>query len=130
MLVSLLAACTPATTPPDEGFTIVGVSPEDGASDVVEAHIPELRFSDPIDTFRCNADTLRLDGIHDDDTVAFEVELEVLPLDEGHRVQLPPVDKLPSGWTYALSARGGSESGCASTAGDLLAPFTSTFYVP
>ncbi|MDP2314074.1 MAG: Ig-like domain-containing protein [Pseudomonadota bacterium] len=131
MLVLLaLAACTPADTLPGVGFAIVGVSPDDGATDVVEAHIPELRFSEPIDPELCTPDALRVDGVHEDETVAFSVELEVISLDEGYRVQLTPADTLPTGWSYRISARAGADTGCQSVDGGVLEPFASSFAVP
>lgn len=128
-MLLLLLACTPAPDLPAEGFHVVGVSPDDGATDVVEAHIPEFRFSDPIDPERCDTTTLRLDGIHDDGRVGFSVDVIVASLDEGHRVQLTHEDPMPTGWTYALSARAGDDDGCQSVDGDPLAPFASTFTV-
>ncbi len=128
-MLLLLAACTEAPYVPVEGFHISGVSPADGATDVVEAHVPELRFSDPVDEERCTPATLRLDGIHADGRVAFEVVVTLTALDEGYRVQLAHEDPLPTGWMYALSARAADEDGCASVDGELLEPFASTFTV-
>ena len=128
-MLLLLAACTEAPYIPSEGFRISGVSPEDGATDVVEVQIPELRFSDPIDPATCTAETLRLDGTHADGTVAFAVAVIVTAYDEGYRVQLGHDDPLPVGWAYALSARAADDAGCTSLDGDLLAPFASTFTV-
>jgi len=127
-LLLALAACTPVEALPDPGFVIVGVSPEEDAADVVEAHIPELRFSDPIDPALCTPETLRIDAVHDDETVAFAVALAVVSKDEGYRVQLTHDAPLPTGWTYRLSARGGDD-GCQSVDGLPLAPFASAFTV-
>jgi hypothetical protein len=130
MLLLVLFACTPADTLPGGGFAIVGVSPEDGASDVVEAHIPELRFNAPIDTALCTLDTLRVDGVNADETVAFGVDIAVVAKDEGYRVQLTHATPRPGGWAYRISARAGDDSGCQSVDGDVLEPFASSFAVP
>lgn len=130
MLLLALAACSPAEGLLDGGFAIVGVSPDDGTSDVIEAHVPELRFNAPIDTALCTPDSLRVDGVHDDETVAFDVAIAVVSLDEGYRVQLTHQAALPGGWTYRISARAGDETGCQSVDGELLTPFASSFAVP
>jgi hypothetical protein len=129
-MLLLLAACTEAPDMPAPRFRVSSVSPEDGATDVVEAMIPELRFSDPIDEATCTPETLRLDAIHADGTVAFPVDVSVSALDDGFRVQLRHDEApLPVGWTYAISARAGDEDGCLSVDGALLSPFGSTFTV-
>ncbi len=128
MLLLALVGCTPVDSLPDPGFVIVGVSPDEDAADVVEAHIPELRFSDPIDPALCTPETLRLDAVHADESVAFAVALAVVSKDEGYRVQLTHDAPLPTGWTYRLSARGGDD-GCQSLDGLPLAPFASAFTV-
>jgi hypothetical protein len=125
-----MLACAEPDPDVETGFAIVGVSPEDGAADVVEAHIPELRFSDPADPDTCTAETLRLDGIVDDGAVAFSVPVEIVPLDGGLRVQLTHADPLPRGWSYALSARAGDDDGCLDVDGNVLRPFASSFAVP
>ena len=129
MLFLLLQSCTPVDSLPDLGFSIVGVSPGDGAADVVEAHIPELRFSDPIDTALCTPDTLRVDGVEAGEAVAFPVDIAVVAKDEGYRVQLTHAVPLPTSWTYRISARAG-EDGCVSVDGEPLEPFASSFTVP
>ncbi len=130
LLLLSLAACAPVEAPPGPGFAIVGVSPEDGSTDVVEAHIPELRFSEPIDTTLCTPTSLRVDGVHEDDTVAFVVDIVVVALDEGYRVQLTHETTLPTGWSYRISAHAGDDAGCQSVDGALLEPFASSFAVP
>lgn len=125
-----LQACTPVDSLPGGGFAIEGVSPEDGATDVVEVHVPELRFNAPIDTALCTPDSLRVDGVNADDTVAFGVDVVVVAKDEGYRVQLTHEEPLPGGWTYRISARAGDDAGCRSVDGDILEPFASSFAVP
>ena len=68
------AACTliACAQVPDTGdgpaFTVVGSSPEDGADDVIEAVIPEVRFSAAANEETCNTDTVRLDAIDAEST--------------------------------------------------------------
>jgi hypothetical protein len=126
----LLAGCTPSPYLPEDTFSIAGVVPEDGSTDVVEAAIPELRFDRPIDATTCTPDTLRIDGILDDGTVAFTMPLAVESLDSGYRVQLETDDPFPGGWTYAISARADDDGACYSLDGIVLEPFASTFAVP
>lgn len=128
-MILLLLACTEETAPPAQGFQIVGSTPEDGETSVVEAQIPELRFSDPIDPETCTPETLHVVALLDDDSVAFHVAIEVLSLDGGSRVQLTHEDAFPTGWRYALSAEAGVTGGCLSIEGELLEPFTATFGV-
>lgn len=128
MLLALLA-CTPVTEVPDGGFHVSGVVPEDGLVDVVEAQVPELRFSDPIDPGTCTPASLRLDAIHEDATVAFSMDILVLSMDGGYRVQLAHEEPMPGGWTYAISVRSDDDAGCTSVDGEPVHPFTSTFTV-
>ena len=128
-MILLLIACADETAPPSRGFYIVGSTPEDGETSVVEAQIPELRFSDPIDPETCTVDTLQVVGLLDDDSVAFHVAIEVLSLDGGSRVQLTHEEAFPTGWRYALSAEAGVTGGCLSVDGDPLEPFSATFGV-
>ncbi len=130
MIWLAFAACAPENAEADLGFRVVSVSPEDGAADVIEAHLPELRFSDAVSPEGCDSEALRLDGIHPDDTVAFAVPIEVVALDGGLRIQLTHPEPLPRGWSYALSAHAGDSSGCVDLDGRTLAPFASMFTVP
>lgn len=129
-MMLLLAACTPSPYLPEETFSIAGVVPEDGTGDVVEAAIPELRFDRPIDETTCTPDTLRIDGVLDDGSVAFPVPLTIEPRDSGYRVQLVADEPFPHGWTYAISARANDDAACFSLDGIVLEPFASTFAVP
>lgn len=130
LVLFALSACTPADGLLDQGFAIVGVSPDEGASDIIEAHIPELRFNAPIDPALCTPESLRVDGVHEDETVAFSVDIVIVAKDEGYRVQLTHEAAFPGGWTYLISARAGDEAGCQSVDGELLEPFASSFAVP
>ena len=126
-MIWLLACAGPP--PVGAGFSVAAVSPEDGATDVVEAHIPEVRFSEAIDPDTCDAETVRLDGVHDDLSVAFPVESEIILVDQGAKVQFRHDNPLPRGWRYAITVRGGDD-GCSSTTGETIHPFGSTFEVP
>ena len=126
-MIWILACADPPVV--GAGFSVASVSPEDGATDVVEAHLPELRFSDAIDPETCGDETVRLDGVHDDLSVAFRVEGELILVDEGAKVQFRHDNPLPRGWRYAITVRGGDD-GCSSAAGDAIHPFDSTFEVP
>ncbi|MFZ5476591.1 MAG: hypothetical protein ACOZNI_07430 [Myxococcota bacterium] len=123
-----LLACA-AEEPAIDVFEVVGVSPGDGADDVVEAHVPELRFSALADADTCNADTVRLDGVHEDLTVAFPVEVDVVAIDRGAKIQLDHAAAFPRGWTYAISVAGGRD-GCLDVDGNQILAFASTFVVP
>lgn len=130
MIVALLAACADdAPVDVDEGFRVIGVVPEDGAIDAVEVQIPELRFSEAADMEACTADVVRLDAVHDDMTVAFGVDVALTSVDMGAKIQLEHDDPFLTGWTYAITVRGG-EDGCANTKGDVVRDFASLFTVP
>jgi hypothetical protein len=128
-VIFLLLACAQDPKPVDLGFVVVGVSPADGADDVVEAHVPELRFSDDIDEDACDADAVRLDGLGDDGTVAFTPDTVLTPVSGTTKVQFVHDVPFPRGWTYAITVRGG-EHGCLDADGNEITPFTSTFSVP
>lgn len=108
-------------------FGVIAVTPEDGATDAVEAVVPQLRLSEGVDLATCAASAFRLDGVGADHTVAFAVPLVVAAEDGGARITLDPDGPLPHGWTYALTARGGA---CTSLDGARLEPFYSSFLVP
>lgn len=129
MNLLFLLACSEEADPVDVGFVVVGVSPEDGAADVVEAHVPELRFSADLDTDACDADRLRLDAVEDDGSVAFSVDAVLTPVDRAAKMQFAHEVPFPAGWTYALSVRGGPD-GCLDVAGNEIRPFLSRFFVP
>ncbi len=126
----LAAACAPP--PPlevDPGFVVVGSSPEDGTEDVVESHLPELRFNEVSDPDTCTTSSVRLDALHEDDTVAFAVEADLERVDDGVKLRLAPYEPMPNGWWYALTVRDGAD-GCTSVGGDAVRPFRARFFVP
>ncbi len=126
----LLTACDSGPPPDlDPGFSVVGSAPEDGTEDAVESQQPELRFNAVTDPARCDADTLRLDALHDDDTVAFRVDAVIESVDGGVKLRLVPDAPMPTGWRYALTVRDGDD-GCASIDGDVVRPFRAVFTVP
>lgn len=111
------------------GFHVVGVSPKDGATDVVEAHVPELRLSAPADSAVCTSANIRLVAIHADGTVAFPVDIEVTPIDGGSKLQLAHSLPFFHPWTYAITVVGGAD-GCLDLDGNAIEAFQSTFEVP
>lgn len=129
LLPLLLACADDAPVDVDEGFRVIGVVPEDGAVDAVEVQVPELRFSEAADMEACTADTIRLDAVHEDMTVAFGVDVALTSVDMGAKIQLVHDDAFLPGCTYAITVRGGDE-GCASTKGDAIRDFASRFTVP
>ncbi len=129
MILLLAVACSGSPADPDAGFAVVGTSPADGAVDVVEAHIPEVWFNAASDPAACTTDTVRIDALYADGSVAFAVPLGLEPIDGGVKLRLRPEEVLPEGWSYALTVADG-DAGCASTAGDVVRPHLSTFLVP
>lgn len=128
----LLLACAPPGSdaePLPPTYSVVGVRPEDGASDVVEATSPELRLSEPVDLPTCPDDGARVDAIDPSGAVLFRIEAVLAAAEDGDKLRIEPLDPLPRGSTYALTVRAG-EGGCHSTSGATLAPFQSTFTVP
>lgn len=129
MVIALMLACADEPVDIDEGFRVIGVVPEDGAADAVEAQVPELRFSELADEATCGPEALRLDAIHEDWTVAFPVEVSLTAVDRGAKIQFTHTLPLEAGWTYAVTVRGGEE-GCTDTHGTPVRPFASSFTVP
>lgn len=129
-LILALAGCAEDTPiEVDPGFHVIGVVPEDGATDVIDAQIPELRFSDPASEETCTVDTVRLDGVHDDGSVAFPIEVTLTAIDRGSKLQLAHDLALLPGWTYVLTVQGGAD-GCTDTQGNPIQAFASRFSVP
>lgn len=125
----LLLACEQEPVVIDPGFEVVGSSPEDGADDVVEAHLPEVRFNEVTDPDTCNAATVRLDALNDDDTVAFPIEAVLDRVDDGVKLRFTPLAPMPNGWRIAMTVRDGAD-GCANLSGDVVRPFRAVFFVP
>lgn len=127
MVLILLACATPEEADSGPTFAVTGVNPEDGTPDVVEAVVPQLRFSGELDVASCAADAFRVDGIDAGQQVAFGVPVLIVASEGGSRVALDPDGPLPRGWTYAVTARG---EACFSLDGLPLRPFYSSFTVP
>lgn len=129
-MVLIWAACATlesGDSAPPPGFGVVTVTPEDGAVDVVEAVVPQLRLEEGVDLATCAAGTFRLVGLGVDHVVAFDLPLVVSAEEEGERLALDPSGPVPRGWSYGVSVRGG---GCTSLQGARLEPFYSSFTVP
>lgn len=123
----LLAACAEAPAEEDL-FWVESVEPADGTVTPNQLVFVYLQLSDPPDPTRCTTDTLRVDAVRDDGTVAFAAPTELSFSGEAF-VKLLPVEPYLGGWTYRVTAQGG-EDGCASAAGVAIEPFVSTFEVP
>lgn len=114
------------TGPPP--FEVVGVDPDDGMpADSVVAPVQLILSAIP-ELSRCNTDTIRVDAVLDDGTVAFNSPFAFDLQSEGN-LKLKPDDPYIRGYTYAVTVRGG-ETGCADLNGRAILPFYSTFEVP
>lgn len=131
MILAWLACAAPEDSgaPAPQTYSVVSVRPEDGETDVVEAIVPELRLSAPVDLATCPPDGARLDAVDPDGQVLFPVPVILSDAEEGEKLRLTPDGAVPRGWTYAITARAG-EGGCRSVDGAVLEPFRSTFTVP
>ena len=129
LVVAGLLACGDESSPrTDEGFRVMAVAPADGEPAALEMAVPELRLSAAADEERCDGESVRLDALEDDSVVAFPVGVAVDVSEDGRKLRLVHPEPLPSGWTYALSVRGGDD-GCADANGEAIVPFRSTFTV-
>jgi hypothetical protein len=133
------AACTviACAQVPDTGdapaFTVVGSSPEDGADDVIEAVIPEVRFSAAANEETCNTDTVRLDAIDAEGQVLAPMETTLTFSSGGEKIQIAHAMGLHHGFTYGITVSSGAtatDEGCTSIEGDAVTPFFSRFTVP
>ncbi len=127
-LLPLLTACAPSADTAEDLFWVEEVEPADGTIVPNALVLVSLYLSDAPDVSRCTLDTLRVDAVRDDGSVAFSpaVELDV----SGERfLMLKPVGPYLAGWTYQISAEGGAD-GCADVDGVPITPFASTFEVP
>ena len=122
---------------PDTGegpaFTVVGSSPEDGADDVNEAVVPEVRFSQPANADTCNTQTVRLDAIDPEGQVLSLIETTLVLSSNGEKIQIAHEAGLHHGFTYGItvsSRTSSTDEGCTSENGDPVTPFFSRFMVP
>gem|GEM_PF-7132280 len=111
-------------------FRVTGSNPSDGAIDVPEARVPELRFSSAANQSVCFEGQLSLEAINDDDTVAFDLSYSLTFLEGGHKVQFQTSDLLPRGYWYAMVARDDTERPCVDDFDNPLEPAGVKFYVP
>lgn len=126
-MIALFLACEEAPEPvPD--FAVIGVSPDDGGV-AVEVDPVFLRLNAEPDMDRCNTDTIELNAINDDGSVAFPVPAEVSLQEEEGNIRVAGLDAFLNGWTYAVTVMGG-ENGCADVDGRPITAFLSTFEVP
>ncbi len=126
LTLTLLACAEPADE--EDRFWVEEVDPEDGGQMLIAVSPVLVRFSGSLDLERCTADTMRLDAIRENGSVAFNVPISFDATADGF-VRFMHTAPLPSGWTYAVTVRGG-EAGCADEAGIALEPFYSVFEVP
>ena len=122
---------------PDTGegpaFTVVGSSPEDGADDVNEAVVPEVRFSQPANVDSCNTQTVRLDAVDPEGQVLSLIETTLVFSSNGEKIQFSHEVGLHHGFTYGItvsSPTSSTDEGCTSENGDTVTPFFSRFTVP
>lgn len=122
-----LGACAEAP-PPEDLFQVVEVEPADGTTTANAMVFVYLSLSDPPDAERCTPDTVRVDAVRDDGTVAFAAPVE-LSFSGEKFVKLLPEAPYLGGWTYRVTVQGGDD-GCADVDGVPILPFASTFEVP
>jgi hypothetical protein len=127
MLLVALLACADDPEAEDR-FWVREVDPPDGGQLLIAVSPVLVRFSGPLDLERCTSDTMRLDAIRDDGTVAFPIPLTFEATADGF-VRFIHDGPLPAGWVYAITLRGG-ETGCTDENGTPLDPFLSLFEVP
>lgn len=126
-LLLLFAACA-EDLPAEDIFWVEEVEPADGTISANAMVFVYLSLSDPPDVSRCTTDTLRVDAVREDGTVAFDVPV-TLEWSGEKFAKLLPVDPYLGGWAYRVTAQGG-EDGCADVDGVPIEPFASTFEVP
>lgn len=131
-MVALLWGCALDPEVVAKGFSVVGSAPAHGEQDVIEAVVPELRFSSAADAEAC-AQATRLDAVDADGAVLFAVEVVALWASSDEKLQLTHDVPLRLGYDYALTVRGAAseaDTGCTSVSGEIVAPFFARFRVP
>lgn len=114
-------------------FVVVGCSPDDGADDVGEAAVPELRFSKPADPVACDTAAIRLDAVDGAGRVLSNVPYTPVFSASDEKLQLTHDVALPRGYTYAVSvatAASPTDLGCAAADGTPAEPYVFSFTVP
>lgn len=125
-LLLLMGCAEPEADAPR--FKVSEIDPPDGGEMLIAVSPVLVRFSEPPDMELCTNQTMRLDAIREDATVAFEVPLEFDATGDGF-VRFIHAEPLPAGWAYAVTIRGG-DTGCADESGTPIVPFFSSFEVP
>ncbi len=110
-------------------FHVVGMVPEPGTTDALDATVPELTFDAEADPARCGPDNLMFLGVNDDGTLAFEVDATIVFADGGTTARFEPASLLIHGARYAVVVRDRPEP-CLDLQGRPLAPFAGEFEVP
>jgi hypothetical protein len=130
-LSALCAGCGGEDDPPteDTGFFVAAVVPLDGDQVVVESANPELRVSANADPESCTADTIRLVAVGEGNAVVREPAYTVSFPDNGRKIRIEPEETMARGYWYMIAVRSG-DWGCTDTDGRMIAPFTSSFFVP
>ena len=123
-----LLACEESADTGRGRFYVESVEPEDGSLEAVAVSNVYLQLSAAPDITRCTTETLRVDAVRGDGTLAFPVPSELSVEGEAF-VKLHPLNPDLRGWTYVVSVQGGEE-GCADEGGTPIEPFFSTFEVP
>lgn len=133
MSLLLLACAIDPVLDTGLAFHIVGSSPEDGEENVIEAVLPEVRFSEPVSQEACGSGAVRLDAVDENGAVLFAVETTATFSSVDEKIQLEHDIPLHHGYDYALTVRGATsetDQGCTSLSGEVVAPFFARFRVP
>ena len=125
----LLVGCQSVADVEDTGFRVVSVMPTDGDNYVLESSSPELRVSGNASEQTCTTESVRLVLVTDGNTVATSPTYSISFPDNGAKIKLEMEDGLLPGYWYMFTVRSGSW-GCTSTAGNVIKPFASVFFVP
>ena len=126
LLLGAAAGCDPAAS--EAPFEVVYAAPEDGEVAYPQSLI-EIGFSRAADPDTCDARTLVLAALADDDRVAWVMEgVEVVPSEfEEHRWELVH-GEMTTGMNWAVVVQSGP-NGCLSAYGEPVAPFSVRFPV-
>ena len=132
-MIFLLACAISPAIDTGLGFHVVGSSPQDGEEDVIEAVVPEVRFSEAASEDNCGSGQVQLNAVDANGAVLFAVETTSTFSSVDEKIQLEHDIPLQHGYDYALTVRGATSDtnlGCTSLAGEVLAPFFARFRVP
>lgn len=107
---------------------MVSADPAEGETIFSVVAPVQLILSESPDLNACNLNTIRVDALRDDGTVAFPAVV-VLDLQSEGNLKVQPDEPYFQGYTYAVTVRGG-ESGCTDINRNPIQPFYSTFEIP